>query len=172
MTIEHTFNFDMGHDQDALAVRTIIEDEGTEDQFVRQELILGGECRSTIMNLSYDLTPVQLRELADQLEVFVPTIVIEPASELEIDIDLTDPQLYEFRLVHKTTGMFICAGVNPHVPMFDADWRNAAYFGGGKSEGTLKFQWEWMRDECEEEWMHKADMNDYRVHVVCGVSDC
>lgn len=99
---------------------------------------------------------------------------------LPVDINMTEGIRRipcEYRLLHIAMNKFIAGSDDGTVPKMVDDWRDAAYFQSGDhhifhEEGTLLFQWEWMRDEACEEWMATADMNEYRVHVLVGESGC
>ena len=86
----------------------------------------------------------------------------------------------EYRLQNKKTGKFIFGGHDVDKRFVD-NWIDAAYFisanhdqsdpSNHEDESSLEFQWNWMKNECEETWMEDEDINDYRVHVVIGLSD-
>jgi len=72
--LEHSYAFNAtDNGGEALTLVTKVHNAGEIDRYVTQELHLQSYGRSTTLALPFDFTPSQLRELADQLEQFVPT---------------------------------------------------------------------------------------------------
>lgn len=70
--MKHSYSLNAGDPAwNQMRLDTFIHDRGTEDQFIRQELVLISNCRTSTFALPFDFSPSQLRELADQLEQFV-----------------------------------------------------------------------------------------------------
>lgn len=91
------------------------------------------------------------------------------------DINLLPKIPCEYRLMHIASGRFVNGVSDGTVESLTPRWEDAMYFQSsdyekGDAASALQFQWEWDRDQADMTWMHDANMNDYRVHVLIGES--